>query len=73
MLCKNDVAELKETWKTVIFLNQYKIQTKLARVNCFKYSFFVRIIEPWNNLPDHVFEGGIAHFDILKFKTKQKA
>ena len=29
--------------------HQYKIQTKSARVNCFKYSFFVRIIKPWNN------------------------
>ena len=26
---------------------QYKIETKLAKLNCFKYSFFVKIIKFW--------------------------
>ena len=30
----------------------FKIQTKSARINAFKYSFFVRIIKEWNNLPN---------------------
>ena len=33
----------------------YKIQTKLAKVNSFKYSFFVRIVNDWNSLPNHLF------------------
>ena len=33
----------------------YKIQTKLAKVNSFKYSFFVRIVKDWDNLPNHLF------------------
>ena len=33
----------------------YKIQTKLAKVNSFKYSFFERIVRGWNSLPNHLF------------------
>ena len=33
----------------------FKIQTKLAKVNFFKYSFFVRIVKKWNRLPNHLF------------------
>ena len=33
---------------------QYKIQTKLAKLNCYKYSFFVKIIKFWNDLPSNV-------------------
>ena len=47
--------------------HQYTIQTKSARVNCFKYSFFVRIIKPWNNLPNHLFEGVIS---VKGFKSR---
>ena len=32
----------------------YKMQTKSAKVNSLKYSFFVKIIKDWNNLPDHL-------------------
>ena len=46
--------------------HQYKIQTKSARVNSLKYSFFVRIIKPWNSLPDHVFK---EETNINRFKT----
>ena len=34
---------------------QYKIQTKLAKLNCYKYSFFVKIIKFRNDLPINVF------------------
>ena len=33
----------------------FKIQTKSAKVNSFKYSFFVRIVKGWNSLPNHLF------------------
>ena len=38
--------------------HQHKIQLKSARVNCFKYSFFVRIVKHWNDLPNHLFNEG---------------
>ena len=31
------------------------MQTKSAKVNSLKYSFFVKVIKDWNNLPDHLF------------------
>ena len=34
--------------------HQYKIQTKLAKINCYKYSFFVKIIKFWKDLPSNV-------------------
>ena len=43
----------------------YKIQTKLAKVNPFKCSFFVRIVKDWNSLPNHLFTDGI---NVNKFK-----
>ena len=33
----------------------YKTQTKLAKVNSFKYSFLLRIVKDWNSLPNHLF------------------
>ena len=33
---------------------QYKIQTKLAKLNCYKYSFFVKLIKFWMDLPSNV-------------------
>ena len=33
----------------------YKMQTKSAKVNSLKYSFFLRIIKDWNNLSNHLF------------------
>ena len=36
--------------------NKYTHQSKLARVNSSKYSFFVRIIRLWNSLPSNVVE-----------------
>ena len=32
-----------------------KLQTKLTKLMCYKNSFFVRIINPWNDLPIDVF------------------
>ena len=55
--------------KQLLANHQYKIHTKSARVNCFKYSFFERIIRPWNNLPNHVFERGIS---VKGFKSHLK-
>ena len=47
----------------------YKIQTKLAKVNSFKYSFFVRIVKDWNSLPNHLFTDEI---NLNKFKKGLK-
>ena len=47
----------------------YKIQTKLAEVNSFKYSFFMRIVKDWNNLPNHLFTDEI---NVNKFKKGLK-
>ena len=43
----------------------YKIQTILAKVNSYKYSFFVRIVKDWNSLPNHLFTEEIS---VNKFK-----
>ena len=29
----------------------YKMQTKLAKFNCYKYSFLAKLIKFWNDLP----------------------
>ena len=49
--------------------HQHKIQLKSARVNCFKYSFFVRVVEHWNDLPNHLFNEG---HNINNFKKNLK-
>ena len=51
--------------------HQYKIQTKLAKLNCYKYSFFVKIIKFWNDLPSNVIH---CHHspNINKFKLRLK-
>ena len=36
--------------------HNYKLQVKSANCNCYKYSFFVKIIREWNNLPANVVE-----------------
>ena len=43
----------------------YKVQTKSAKVNSLKYSFFVKIIKDWNNLPDHLFTDEIRLSNFL--------
>ena len=47
----------------------YKLQTKLAKLNCYKNSFFVRIIKPWNDLPINVFNFRDSP-NVSKFKIK---
>ena len=49
--------------------HQYKIQTKSAKCNCLKYSFFVRIIRPWNNLPNYILDDDT---NLSKFKSRLK-
>ena len=47
----------------------YKIQTKLAKVNSFKESFFVRIVKDWNTLLNHLFTDQV---NVNKFKKGLK-
>ena len=49
----SDYFELCRSTKTR-FSYQYKIQTKLAKLNCYKYSFFVKLIKFGNDLPSNV-------------------
>ena len=36
----------------------YKLKFQAPSCNCYKYSFFVRIVKEWNNLPEWVVEAG---------------
>ena len=49
----------------------YKIQTKLAKLNCFKHSFFVKIIKSWSDLPSNVFNCNDSP-NVSKFKLRLK-
>ena len=49
----------------------YKLQTKLAKLNCYKNSFFVRIIKHWNDLPINVFNFRDCP-NVSKFKLRLK-
>ena len=44
----------------------YKLYLKAAKVNPFKYSFFINIVKFWNNLPNYVVEAG----SLTLFKSK---
>ena len=46
----------------------FKLFVKSAKVNPYKYSFFVRIVKDWNNLPLHVVEA--EFFNIFKTRLK---
>ena len=48
--------------------HQYKLYVKLARLNCYKHSFFVRIIKLENELPGDIVEAG----SFQHFKSKLK-
>ena len=50
--------------------NSFKIRMKSAKVNAFKYSFFMRIIKEWNNLPHHLF-GNDINIDQFKYNLKK--
>ena len=48
--------------------HDYKLYLKRAVCNCYKYSFFIRIVRKWNDLP-----GYIVHAESLSvFKTRLK-
>ena len=49
--------------------NSYKLQVKMAKCNCHKYSFFVRIVLEKNNLPCYVVEAG----NLRRFKSTLKS
>ena len=49
----------------------YRLQTKLAKLNCYKNSFFVRIIKTWNDLPINVFNFRDSP-NVSKFKLRLK-
>ena len=42
----------------MISIHLYKLKTVHAKLNSFKYSFFVRIVQPWNNLSEYIVEVG---------------
>ena len=46
----------------------YKLSVKNARVNSYKYSFFIRIVKEWNNLPQYVVEA--ESFKLFKTRLK---
>jgi hypothetical protein len=49
----------------------YESQTKFTRVDCHKYSFFVKLIKLWNDLPSIVVNCGNEP-DIRTFKARLK-
>ena len=38
--------------------HDYKLYVKVTIINCYKYSFFIRIVNVWNNLPKDVVDAG---------------
>ena len=47
----------------------FKLFVKSVKLNLYKYSFFVRIVKDWNNLPLHVVEAE----SFKTFKTRLKS
>ena len=43
--------------KTLRANHSYNIQTKLAKIDAFQYSFVVTIVKDWNNLANHLLAG----------------
>ena len=50
----NEVFECKKSKKTRANHSYNSLYTKLSRINCYKHSFFVRIVSAWNSLPKYV-------------------
>ena len=44
----------------------FKLYVKSARLDCYKYSFFIRIVSKWNDLPRDIVEAESLHH----FKNK---
>ena len=62
-LCFSDFIEF--TPKCTRSNHNYKLQVKSAKCNCYKYSFFVKIIREWNDLPAKVVEiGNLRRYKI---------
>lgn len=60
-----DIATIRSTRAN----HQYKLYFKPARLNCYKNSFFIRIVKLWNELP-----GDIVEADSFQhFKSKLKS
>ena len=58
----SDFFELTKCYRTRPN-HDYKLYVKVAILNCYKYSFFVRIVNAWNNLPrDVVHVGSLTLF-----------
>ena len=66
----SDYFELCKSTKTRSN-HKYKIQTKLAKLNCYKYSFFVKIIKFWDDLSSNVINCPDSP-NINKFKLRLK-
>ena len=63
----HEVFEYKFTNKTRVN-HKYTLYTKLPRLDCYKHSFFVRIIKLWNDLPHYVAEA--ENFTKFKYQLK---
>ena len=63
----NEVFECKKS-KITRANHKYSLYTKLSRINCYKHSFFVRIVSAWNSLPKYVVEAG----SLAVFKKELK-
>ena len=62
-LCFSDFFEFAS--KCTRSNHNYKLQVKSAKCNCYKYSFFVKIIREWNDLPTKVVEiGNLRRYKI---------
>ena len=66
-LCFSDFFEFAS--KRTRSNHNYKLQVKSANCNCYKYSFFVKIIREWNDLPANVVEIG----NLIRFKIALKS
>jgi len=56
----------------------FKLYVKNARLDCYKYSFFIRIVSKWNDLPRDIVEAEvlhhfkhILHYYLINFKLER--
>ena len=59
----DEIFEYKHSTRTRAN-HKYTLYTKLPRLDCYKHSFFVRIVKEWNALPSQVVEVD----NVSKFK-----
>jgi hypothetical protein len=67
VLCQQNFYEWSRV-KSIRANHAYKLCVKASRVNCYKYSFFVRTIGLWNALPKYVLEAN--NFSAFKKALK---